>query len=238
MDDAIQLAKMVNGQTGVNPPVGSVVVKNGRIVGLGAHLKKGDKHAEVQAIEMAGLNTQGATIYVSLEPCTHHGSTPPCVHKIIEAGISKVIYAVKDTTLVSKGDEILREAGIEVEFQYNENAAALYRDFFTAKRNEVPEVTVKVSSSLDGKQATDFNESKWITNKEVKEDVYQLRHEHDAVITGRRTIEADNPLYTTRVPDGKHPIRVILSKKGQLDFNQQIFKDTASEIWIYTENEN
>lgn len=237
MDDAIQLAKMVNGQTGVNPPVGSVVVKNGRIVGLGAHLKKGDKHAEVQAIEMAGLNTQGATIYVSLEPCTHHGSTPPCVDKIIEAGISKVIYAVKDTTLVSKGDEILREAGIEVEFQYNENAAALYRDFFTAKRNEVPEVTVKVSSSLDGKQATDFNESKWITNKEVKEDVYQLRHEHDAVITGRRTIEADNPLYTTRVPDGKHPIRVILSKKGQLDFNQQIFKDTASEIWIYTENE-
>ncbi len=85
---------------------------------------------------MAGLNTQGATIYVSLEPCTHHGSTPPCVHKIIEAGISKVIYAVKDTTLVSKGDEILREAGIEVEFQYNENAAALYRDFLLLKETK------------------------------------------------------------------------------------------------------
>lgn len=91
MDDAIQLAKMVNGQTGVNPPVGSVVVNNGRIVGLGAHLKKGDKHAEVQAIEMAGLKAQGATIYVSLEPCTHHGSTPPCVDKIIEAGDRKSV---------------------------------------------------------------------------------------------------------------------------------------------------
>lgn len=236
MNYAIQLAQMVDGQTGINPPVGSVVVKDGRIVGLGAHLRKGDKHAEVQALDMAGSDANGATIYVSLEPCTHHGSTPPCVNKIIEYGIQKVIYAVKDTTLVSKGDEILKEAGIEVEFQFNEIAADLYRDFFTAKRNGIPELTVKVSSSLDGKQATDSDESKWITNKEVKDDVYQLRHEHDAVLTGRKTIEADNPLYTTRVPDGKHPTRVILSKLGNIDFEQQIFKDTASPIWIYTEN--
>mgnify|MGYP001941418007 FL=1 len=238
MNYAIQLAQMVDGQTGINPPVGSVVVKDGRIVGLGAHLKKGDKHAEVQALDMAGENAKDATIYVSLEPCTHHGSTPPCVNKIIEFGIRKVIYAVKDTTLASKGDEILKEAGIEVEFQFNENAAELYKDFFTAKRNSIPELTVKVSSSLDGKQATDSDESKWITNKEVKEDVYKLRHEHDAVLTGRKTIDADDPLYTTRVQDGKHPIRVILSKSGQIDFEQQLFADTASPIWIYTENEN
>lgn len=236
MNYAIQLAQMVNGQTGINPPVGSVVVKEGRIVGLGAHLMKGDKHAEVQALDMAGIQAEGATIYVSLEPCTHHGSTHPCVNKIIEFGIKKVIYAVKDTTLVTKGDDILKEAGINVEFQFNEAAADLYKDFFTAKRNQIPELTVKVSSSLDGKQATDFDESKWITNKQVKEDVYKLRHEHDAVLTGRRTVEADNPLYTTRVPDGKHPIRIILTKSGELDFEQQLFKDTASEIWIYTEN--
>ena len=194
MNYAIQLAQMVDGQTGINPPVGSVVVKDGRIVGLGAHLKKGDKHAEVQALDMAGQAAKDATIYVSLEPCTHHGSTPPCVDKIIEFGIKKVIYAIKDTTLVSKGDEILKEAGIEVEFQFNEDAAELYKDFFPAKRKGIPELTVKVSSSLDGKQATDLDESKWITNKEVKEDVYRLRHEHDAVVTGRKTIEADDPL--------------------------------------------
>lgn len=237
MNYAIQLAQMVDGQTGINPPVGSVVVKDGRIVGLGAHLKKGDKHAEVQALDMAGQAAKDATIYVSLEPCTHHGSTPPCVDKIIEFGIKKVIYAVKDTTLVSKGDEILKEAGIEVEFQFNEDAAELYKDFFPAKRKGIPELTVKVSSSLDGKQATDLDESKWITNKEVKEDVYQLRHEHDAVVTGRKTIEADDPLYTTRVPDGKNPIRVILSKTGDINFEHQLFKDITSQIWIYTENE-
>ena len=106
MNYAIQLAQMVDGQTGINPPVGSVVVKDGRIVGLGAHLKKGDKHAEVQALDMAGQAAKDATIYVSLEPCTHHGSTPPCVDKIIEFGIKKVIYAIKDTTLVSNGLQI------------------------------------------------------------------------------------------------------------------------------------
>ncbi|QQT11685.1 bifunctional diaminohydroxyphosphoribosylaminopyrimidine deaminase/5-amino-6-(5-phosphoribosylamino)uracil reductase RibD [Staphylococcus pasteuri] len=236
MNYAIQLAQMVDGQTGVNPPVGSVVVKNGRIVGIGAHLRKGDKHAEVQALDMAKSEAKGATIYVSLEPCTHHGSTPPCVNKIIEAGIQKVIYAVKDTTLISQGDDILQNAGIEVEFQYNAVAAQLYQDFFTAKRNEIPELTVKVSASLDGKQATDNGESKWITNKDVKKDVYQLRHNHDAVLTGRKTIEADDPLYTTRIEDGKHPVRVILSKSGKLDFQQQLFNDDSSPIWIYTEN--
>lgn len=238
MNYAIQLAQMVDGQTGVNPPVGSVVVKDGRIVGIGAHLRKGDKHAEVQALDMAQSEAKGATIYVSLEPCTHHGSTPPCVDKIIEAGIQKVIYAVKDTTLISKGDDILKNAGIEVEFQYNAVAAQLYQDFFTAKRNGIPELTVKVSASLDGKQATDDGESKWITNKDVKKDVYQLRHSHDAALTGRKTIEADDPLYTTRIADGKHPIRVILSKSGKLDFGQQLFHDNASPIWIYTENKN
>ena len=108
---AIQLAQMVDGQTGVNPPVGAVVVNQGRIVGIGAHLRKGDKHAEVQALDMAKAAANGATIYISLEPCSHYGSTPPCVNKIIEFGISKVVYAVKDTTLSSKGDEILQNAG-------------------------------------------------------------------------------------------------------------------------------
>lgn len=236
MKYAIQLAQMVEGQTGVNPPVGSVVVNDGRIVGLGAHLKQGEKHAEVQALDMAQDKAKGGTIYISLEPCTHYGSTPPCVNKIIEHGLSKVIYAVKDTTLSSEGDIILEKAGIEVEYQYSEEAFALYEDFFKAKQQKIPEITVKVSTSLDGKQATDSGQSQWITNKAVKQDVYRLRHTHDAVLTGNGTIEADNPQYTTRIQDGKHPIRIILSKRGQIDYSKQIFHDQLSEIWIYTEN--
>ncbi|MFW0759573.1 bifunctional diaminohydroxyphosphoribosylaminopyrimidine deaminase/5-amino-6-(5-phosphoribosylamino)uracil reductase RibD [Staphylococcus cohnii] len=235
---AIQLAQMVDGQTGVNPPVGAVVVNQGRIVGIGAHLRKGDKHAEVQALDMAKEAANGATIYISLEPCSHYGSTPPCVNKIIEFGISKVVYAVKDTTLSTKGDNILHNAGIKVEFHHKPEAEALYKDFFITKRQGVPEVTVKVSCSLDGKQATDHGESKWITNKTVKQDVFMLRHKHDAVITGTGTLNADNPQYTTRIEEGKQPIRVILSKSGQVDFTLDIFKQPVTPIWIFTENKN
>ncbi|MCU5746841.1 bifunctional diaminohydroxyphosphoribosylaminopyrimidine deaminase/5-amino-6-(5-phosphoribosylamino)uracil reductase RibD [Staphylococcus sp. SQ8-PEA] len=235
---AIQLAEMVEGQTGINPPVGAVVVTNGKVVGIGAHLQQGDKHAEVQALDMAGNRAQGGTIYVSLEPCTHFGSTPPCVDKIIEFGISKVVYAIKDTTLSSRGDQILKDAGIDVEFRYQEAAAKLYNDFFTAKRNSVPEVMVKVSCSLDGKQATDEGQSQWITNRAVKQDVFQLRHINDAVITGTGTLNTDNPSYTARIEEGKNPIRVILSRSGEIDFTLDMFKDTEAPIWIYTENEN
>ncbi len=238
MQYAIQLAQMVDGQTGVNPPVGSVVVNEGRIVGLGAHLKQGDKHAEVQALDMAQEKAKGGTIYISLEPCTHYGSTPPCVNKIIEFGLSKVVYAVKDTTLPSEGDKILQDAGIEVEYQPSDEAAMLYKDFFKAKEHQLPEITLKVSTSLDGKQATDNGQSQWITNKYVKQDVYQLRHSHDAVLTGNGTVEADNPQYTTRIQDGKHPIRIVLSKSGDIDFTKQMFQDNFSEIWIYTENQS
>ena len=234
---AIQLAQMVEGQTGLNPPVGAVVVNRGRIVGIGAHLKKGDKHAEVQALDMAKDNAKGGTIYISLEPCTHFGSTPPCVNKIIEAGINSVVYAVKDTTLPSNGDSILQEAGIDVEFRHQPDAENLYKDFFITKRQSVPMVTVKVSCSLDGKQATDTGESKWITNKLVKKDVFKLRHHHDAVLTGSGTLNADNPQYTTRIEEGKNPIKVILAQNGNIDFNLDIFKNTNTPIWIYTQNE-
>ncbi|MCG7338394.1 bifunctional diaminohydroxyphosphoribosylaminopyrimidine deaminase/5-amino-6-(5-phosphoribosylamino)uracil reductase RibD [Staphylococcus sp. ACRSN] len=235
---AIELAKMVDGQTGLNPPVGAVVVNRGRIVGLGAHLKKGDKHAEVQALDMAKDAAKGGTIYISLEPCTHFGSTPPCVNKIIEHGLKKVVYAVKDTTLPSNGDEILNSHGIEVEFRPHNEAEALYKDFFIAKNEAIPQVTVKVSCSLDGKQATDMGESKWITNKSVKQDVFKLRHQHDAVLTGKGTLEADNPQYTTRIEQGRNPIRVILSKSGQINFDLDMFNHPSEQIWIYTENDN
>src|SRR5699024_3785015 len=136
------------------------------------------------------------------------------------------------------GDEILQNAGVKVEFHHKPDAEALYKDFFITKRQGVPEVTVKVSCSLDGKQATDSGESKWITNKTVKQDVFMLRHKHDAVITGTGTLNADNPQYTTRIEQGKQPIRVILSKSGEVDFTLDIFQQPTTPIWIFTENKN
>jgi len=236
LDNAIQLAKMAEGQTGVNPAVGSVVVNQGRIVGLGAHLKQGERHAEVQALDMAGDQARGGTIYVSLEPCTHYGSTPPCVNKIIEAGISKVVYAMKDITLDSPGDEILKSAGIDVEYQHDIEAEKMYRDFFAAKVSKIPEVTLKVSVSLDGKQATDAGQSQWITNPDVKQDVLKNRARHDAILTGAGTVEVDNPSLTVRIEGERQPIRVILDRSGRLSFRQNMFHDRLTPVWLYTEN--
>ena len=202
MDYAIQLANMVQGQTGVNPPVGAVVVKEGRIVGIGAHLRKGDKHAEVQALDMAQQNAEGATIYITLEPCSHFGSTPPCVNKIIDCKIAKVVYATKDNSLNTHGDETLRITVLRLNALMM-NVHHNYTKTFKAKAKQLPQITVKISASLDGKQANDNGQSRWITNKEVKQDVYKLRHRHDAVLTGRRTVELDDPQYTTRIQDGK-----------------------------------
>lgn len=227
---------MAEGQTGVNPAVGSVVVNHGRIVGLGAHLKQGERHAEVQALDMAGDQARGGTIYVSLEPCTHYGSTPPCVNKIIEAGISKVVYAMKDITLDSPGDEILKSAGIEVVYQHEVEAEKMYKDFFAAKVSEIPEVTLKVSVSLDSKQATDSGQSQWITNPGVKQDVLKNRARHDAILTGAGTVEADNPSLTVRIEGERQPIRVILDKSGSLSFQENIFHDQLTPVWLYTEN--
>ncbi len=237
LEQAILLAQMVNGQTGTNPPVGAVVVKHGRIIGLGAHLRKGDKHAEIQAIDMAGeANVKDASIYVSLEPCSHYGSTPPCAKRIIDTGIKKVVYAAKDITLDTAGHQMMVEAGIDVEYRPMKQALDLYADFFKSKSEGRPIVTVKVSASLDGKQATDLEESQWITSKAVKQDVFNLRHNHDAIITGNGTLRKDNPSLTTRIEDGHHPAKVILSRSGDINWNVQLFKDETTPIYIYTEN--
>lgn len=237
LEHAIRLAEMVEGQTGVNPPVGAVVVKDGRIIGMGAHLQKGDKHAEIQAIDMAGeQNVSGATIYVSLEPCSHFGATPPCAQKIIETGIQKVVYAARDITLPATGHEMMAEKGIEVQYVPHPLAEDLYAPFFASKTSEVPIVTVKVSASMDGKQATDDQESQWITSKAVKADVFQLRHMHDAIITGNGTLEADNPSLTVRIPEGRHPARVIMTHSGHINWDAAIFHDQLAPVYIYTDN--
>lgn len=239
LEHAIRLAEMVEGQTGVNPPVGAVIVKEGRIIGMGAHLKKGDKHAEIQAIDMAGAqNVVGATIYVSLEPCSHYGATPPCATKIIETGIQKVVYAARDITLPATGHEMMAEKGIDVQYTPHPRADKLYASFFASKTTEVPIVTVKVSASLDGKQATDHQQSQWITSKAVKDDVFQLRHMHDAIITGNGTLEADDPSLTVRLPEGRHPARIVMTHSGRIDWQAAMFHDQLAPVYIYTDNES
>lgn len=236
LEHAISLAEMVEGQTGVNPPVGAVVVKDGRIIGLGSHLKKGDKHAEIQAIDMAGNdNVKGATIYVSLEPCSHYGATPPCAQRIIDTGIQKVVYAARDITLPATGHKMMADHGIDVQYAPHPRAEQLYASFFTSKTTAHPIVTVKVSASMDGKQATDHHESQWITSKAVKADVFKLRHMHDAIITGNGTLTADNPSLTVRTQDGCHPARVILTQSGNVNWDATLFHDHLAPVYVYTD---
>lgn len=228
---------MVEGQTSCNPPVGAIIVKDGRIIGMGAHLKQGERHAEIQAIDMAGAeHVEGATMYVSLEPCSHFGKTPPCAKRIIETGIAHVVYAARDVTLPATGHRMMEEAGVKVDYRPHPRSERLYQPFFESKKSETPIVTVKVSASIDGKQATDHNESQWITNPDVKADVFQLRHHHDAIITGSGTLHSDNPSLTVRRENGHHPTRIILSQSGKIQWDAQLFHDHQAPIFIYTEN--
>ncbi|HBV04076.1 MULTISPECIES: bifunctional diaminohydroxyphosphoribosylaminopyrimidine deaminase/5-amino-6-(5-phosphoribosylamino)uracil reductase RibD [Mammaliicoccus] len=238
LEFAIQLAEQLKGQTSTNPSVGAVIVKDNRIIGFGAHLKKGEAHAEIQALNMAGKEAEGATIYVSLEPCSHYGLTPPCSKAIIESGISRVEYAVKDGSLSKSGHDMLEEAGVEVIHSPSSRAEELYKEFFIQQKKKTPFVTLKISTSLDGKVATDFKESKWITCKAVKEDVLHLRSENDAIITGGGTVREDNPLLTSRKPNFKEPKRIVLSQQSSFDEDLQIFKDRDNPAIVVTNHPN
>ena len=178
MNLALELARQGEGQTGANPLVGAVVVKDGEVVGMGAHLKYGEAHAEVHAIQMAGRHAEGAVIYVTLEPCSHYGKTPPCAELIIRSGLKRVVVAAEDPNpLVSgRGIEMLRSAGIEVETGVlKEQAEELNEKFMHFMRTGLPYVTLKAAASLDGKTATATGDSKWITSEEARMDAHQYR---------------------------------------------------------------
>lgn len=235
---ALQLAESTKGQTSPNPVVGSVVVKNGEVIGMGAHLRAGTEHAEVHALRMAGDKAVGATIYVTLEPCSHHGRTPPCADLIIKKGIKRVVIAVLDPNplVAGKGIKKLQKANIDVESGVLENEAfELNKVFFHYIATRKPFVTLKTATSLDGKIATTTGESKWITGEEARMDVHQLRHEHDAILVGIGTVLADNPSLTTRkTTGGKNPIRIILDEKLRVPLDSTIITNKEAETWIVT----
>ncbi|KXG11130.1 Riboflavin biosynthesis protein RibD [Anoxybacillus sp. P3H1B] len=233
---ALEMAKIGSGQTSPNPAVGAVVVKNGEIVGLGAHLKAGEPHAEVHAIRMAGEKAAGATVYVTLEPCSHFGKTPPCADLLVEAKVARVVIATTDPNplVAGKGTERLKQAGIEVVLgTLKEEADELNRVFFHYITTKTPFVTLKYASSLDGKIATKTGDSKWITSEAAREDVHRYRAANDAILVGVNTIMADNPHLTTRLPEGgKSPIRIILDTDLRTPLHANVISNDEAETWM------
>nr|WP_309101087.1 bifunctional diaminohydroxyphosphoribosylaminopyrimidine deaminase/5-amino-6-(5-phosphoribosylamino)uracil reductase RibD [Fredinandcohnia onubensis] len=242
MNLAINVAKAGVGQTTPNPVVGAVIVNDGRVVGIGAHLKSGEPHAEVHAVRMAGDKAQNATAYVTLEPCSHHGKTPPCADLLITSKVKRVVVATTDPNplVAGKGIAKLKEAGIEVEVGVcKEQADALNAVFFHYLDKKRPFVTLKSATTLDGKIATVTGESKWITGEAARQDVHLYRSIHDAILVGVNTVLMDNPSLTTRLPNGtgKNPIRVILDSKLRTPLDSQIVNDGKAETWIIVSNQ-
>ena len=237
MDIALQNAKAMKGQTDPNPLVGSVVVNENRIVGVGAHMKTGEPHAEIHAIRMAGDSAKGGTIYVTLEPCSHHGRTGPCAEAIVKAGLKKVVIATLDPNPIVAGNgvKILKEAGLEVIIGVHEEASRKMNEVFNKFIVEkLPFVTLKSGITLDGKIATHTFNSKWITSEEARLDVHNLRNEHMAILVGVNTVIADNPELTTRIPNGRNPLRIILDSTLKIPLDSKIVTDNLADTWIFT----
>lgn len=236
MSYAMQLAHMLNGQTSPNPSVGCVIVKQGRIVGFGAHRYAGGPHAEVEALLMAGEAARGADLYVTLEPCNHHGKTPPCTEAILKAGIAGVFVATEDRHALVAGSGItrLREAGLDVEVGLlKDEAVALYEPFWTAIERKRPRVTVKVAQTMNGTVAT--GEQRFITSEAGRADGRQLRGTHDAILVGSDTVIVDDPALTLRSSTGIEPVRVIVDRRGRLTDEFQVMNDGLNPTYWLTE---
>lgn len=223
MELALQLAEKWRGKTSPNPMVGAVVVKDGEIVGKGAHEKAGEPHAEVHALNSASERAKGSTLYVTLEPCSHYGKTPPCTEKIIACGVKKVVAAMEDPNplVAGRGLARLKEAGIEVEVGMCEAEARrlneVFLKFITTKK---PYVILKAAASLDGKIATGTGDSKWITNELARQKVHEIRNQVDGVIVGRGTLLSDNPRLNVRLSEEvrpRDPQKIILTSKLEID---------------------
>jgi diaminohydroxyphosphoribosylaminopyrimidine deaminase/5-amino-6-(5-phosphoribosylamino)uracil reductase len=235
---AIQLAEGASGQTGINPVVGCVLVKEGRIIGLGAHLLRGTPHAEIHALQMAGAAAEGSTAYVTLEPCSHYGKTPPCSDRLIKEKVKRVVVGCMDPNPLVAGTGIarLREHGVEVDVGLLENEARQLNEAFNKFiLTRLPYVTLKTASTLDGKIASRTGDSKWITNAESRRYVHSLRHRHQAIMVGVRTVLNDDPLLTTRLDvPGLHPIRIIVDSQLRLPLDARVVVDRTAETLVLT----
>jgi diaminohydroxyphosphoribosylaminopyrimidine deaminase/5-amino-6-(5-phosphoribosylamino)uracil reductase len=228
MARALELASRARGRTSPNPMVGAVLVREGEIVGEGFHPRAGEPHAEIFALQAAGDRARGATLYINLEPCCHHGRTPPCTDALIQASVATVHMAMEDPNPLvrGKGRAALEAAGISTFVGEREEEAREFNEAFikyiTAGR---PFVTAKFAMSLDGKIATSTGDSRWITGSTARDRVHRLRDVSDAICVGVSTVLADDPQLTTRldVPGARHPLRVILDTRGRAPLSARVF---------------
>lgn len=250
MQLAIDLAKQGRFTTTPNPSVGCVLVKQGNIVGKGFHYKAGEPHAEVVALREAGENAQGATAYVTLEPCSHYGRTPPCALGLINAGVAKVIAAMEDPNpaVAGRGLKMLKEAGIDTAVGLlSEKAEWLNKGFLKRMRTGLPFVQLKLAMSLDGRTAMANGESQWITETQARADVQIGRAQASAILSTGVTVEMDNPSLTVRwaeLPDEikggypaenvRQPVRVILDFQHRVKSHHKLF-ETASPVWLVSD---
>ncbi len=234
----LELAKKGLGNVSPNPLVGAVIIKNDKIIGAGFHEKFGSNHAEVNAILNAKESVEDSTLIVNLEPCSHFGKTPPCVDKIIESKIKKVIIGSVDPNPLVAGNGIkkLKEAGIEVKFGVLQNECEeLNKFFFKYISKGIPYITIKIAQTIDARIADKKYNSKWITSAESRTFVHSLRAQYDAVLVGKNTILKDDPILTVRHVEGRSAIRIIVDSNLSLSTNHQIFNSVnLGEIIVIT----
>ncbi|MCC6291454.1 MAG: bifunctional diaminohydroxyphosphoribosylaminopyrimidine deaminase/5-amino-6-(5-phosphoribosylamino)uracil reductase RibD [Bryobacterales bacterium] len=238
MRRALDLARMGIGQTSPNPMVGAVVVKDGQVVGEGFHTWAGVRHAEVIALEQAGERARGAALYVTLEPCAHQGRTGPCAEAVIAAGIARVVAAAEDPNpLVSgRGFARLREAGIVVEraAEFQAEAEKLNEPFAYFMRHGRPLVTLKAALTLDGKIAAPEDNQGWITSDLARKHVQQVRHAHDAIVTGIGTVLADDPMLTDRTGrERSRPfLRIVMDSQLRTPLHSRLVESARGDVLV------
>ena len=228
MRHALALAERGRGSTSPNPMVGCVLVKDNTIIAEGWHERAGEAHAEINALRAAGERAKGATAYVTLEPCSHYGKTPPCADALIQAGIGHVVIAMTDPNpLVNgKGIEKLKAAGIHVTHQVLEKEAQQQNQaFITRIQKKRPYVLYKTAMTLDGKIATRTGHSRWITGEAARNKVQHMRHTLDAIAVGVNTVLLDDPLLTTRLENGKTPTKIIFDSVARTPVTASLFKN-------------
>jgi len=252
MEQALRLAALGRGRTHPNPMVGCVLVKDGQVVGTGYHRKAGEAHAEAFALEEAGAAAHGATAYVTLEPCAHHGRTPPCAEALVKAGVARVVAAMvdPDPRVAGKGLELLRAAGIQAESGLLEDQArAVNRAYLKLKTTGRPLVILKWAMTLDGKIACASGDSRWVTGDESRAHLHQMRDQVDAILVGENTARLDDPELTARAaapgplpgfaggidpgPDPawqpRDPLRIVLDSMAKTSLEARLFAPELQE---------
>jgi diaminohydroxyphosphoribosylaminopyrimidine deaminase / 5-amino-6-(5-phosphoribosylamino)uracil reductase len=231
MEVAIKLAEKGRGYVSPNPLVGCVIVKRGKIVGKGFHKRFGDAHAEINAIRSAGKKVNNATMYVNLEPCSHWGKTPPCTEKIVESGIREVIVGIEDPNPSVEGYKELKFRGLKTKIGILKHEAKKLNEIYLKyMKTKKPFVVLKLAMSLDGKIATSTGDSKYITSKDARKLVHQIRNDVDAVMVGVNTVVRDNPILDSRLVRGKNPIKIIIDSTLKVSERSKVLKDPSKVI--------